>query len=83
MRAAVRGKAVVIHCAGLIEAADVDVELLREVNVEGTRHVLEACLEEDVKALVYTSSGALHGVQQGAERGGAPHHVRCAHGINL
>lgn len=47
----------VIHCASLV---DVDIhpntQALEDVNVAGTRNVIEACLQQSVPYLVYTSS---------------------------
>lgn len=53
--AAVEGCGAVCHLAGvgLMDAAP---ETVYEVNVEGTRHVLEACEREGVERLVFTST---------------------------
>jgi len=50
------GVDVVFHLAGMISIMPGQDELLYQVNVEGTRNVVEACLENDVKRLIYTSS---------------------------
>lgn len=47
---------VVFHLAGIISIMPGHDELLYRVNVEGTRNVVEACLENDVNRLIYTSS---------------------------
>ena len=46
----------VYHLAGLIDIAPKDGELMNEVNVIGTRNIVEACLANGVKRLVFTSS---------------------------
>ncbi len=46
----------VFHLAGIISIMPGQDELLYKVNVEGTRNVVQACLENDVKRLIYTSS---------------------------
>jgi dihydroflavonol-4-reductase len=53
---AVRGVEAVVHAAGRIAFTPATVGLQREVNVEGTRHVLEAARAAGVRRLVYTSS---------------------------
>lgn len=45
-----------IHAAALISYRSRDGELAREINVEGTRKVIEACLEHGVARLVHVSS---------------------------
>lgn len=53
--AAVRGCDVVFHVAAKVGAAGA-YEDFHNTNVVGTRHVIEACREHDVEALVYTST---------------------------
>ena len=50
------GVDVVFHLAGMISIMPGQDELLYKVNVEGTRNVVKACLEKNIKRLVYTSS---------------------------
>ncbi|KAL7629356.1 erg26, C-3 sterol dehydrogenase [Parahypoxylon ruwenzoriense] len=52
---------VVIHTASppAQGAGDVANDLFRRVNVDGTRAVIAACQQNDVKALVYTSSASV------------------------
>ncbi len=50
------GEAVVIHCAGIVEITGEANRRLFDVNVGGTRNVLEACGRHGVKRLVYVSS---------------------------
>ncbi|GFH10480.1 3beta_HSD domain-containing protein, partial [Haematococcus lacustris] len=51
------GAAAIIHTAGLMQYATTDEPFMTAVNVDGTRNVVEACLDKEVKVLVYTSSG--------------------------
>lgn len=46
----------VLHTAGIVDIAEKISPLLYEVNVQGTRHLLDACLTYPVKRLVYVSS---------------------------
>jgi dihydroflavonol-4-reductase len=57
----------VFHLAAIYALWTRRPERMREVNVEGTRHVLEASLAAGVERVVYTSSIAVFG-GQGAER---------------
>lgn len=58
---AIRGASVVIHTATAAPtgANAYNQELMKSVNVDGTRHVIEACKAHKVKALVYTSSASV------------------------
>lgn len=47
---------VVYHLAGIVSILPGKSELLYEVNVMGTRNVVEACIESPAQRLVYTSS---------------------------
>jgi len=58
---AMRGCREVIHSAAITNLWEKDRNLFYKVNVEGTRNVLEAALETDIKKLVYTSTGAVIG----------------------
>ena len=51
----------VFHCAGLTSLRPGDAERLFEVNVIGTRNLLEECLRSGVERVVYTSSVAAIG----------------------
>jgi len=53
---AFKGADVVYHLAGIISILPGKSELLYQVNVAGTRNVVEACLRTGVRRLVYTSS---------------------------
>ena len=61
VRKAMRGVDRVFHCAGMISTKGSDAERLFQVNVEGSRIVLEEALRAGVERVVYTSSGAAIG----------------------
>lgn len=56
VRRAVNGARLVFHLAGIVETAPRKPQLLHQVNIGGTRNVVEACLEYQVERLVYVSS---------------------------
>ena len=56
VRRALAGCSMVYHAAGLPEQWRRDAQDFVAVNVEGTRHVVEAALEAAVRRLVYTST---------------------------
>ena len=56
VRRAVNGARLVFHLAGLIETAPRRPQLLNEINIGGTRNIVEACLAYRVERLVYVSS---------------------------
>jgi nucleoside-diphosphate-sugar epimerase len=62
-RAAVDGCDVVFHNVAQVPLAR-DLHLLRTVNVDGTRLLLEACREASVSKIVHTSSSAIFGVPE-------------------
>jgi dihydroflavonol-4-reductase len=66
MRKAVRGCDRVIHCAASTSLWRPNLPMMREVNVEGTRNVLEAALEAGAQRVVYVSTVDTLGL---AERG--------------
>lgn len=53
---AFRGADTVFHLAGIVTVMPGQQPLLRQVNIEGTRNVIKACLANGVRRLVYTSS---------------------------
>jgi dihydroflavonol-4-reductase len=61
VRRALRGVDRVFHVAGLQSTHPKDAERLFEVNVQGTRIVLEESMRADVERVVYTSSAAAIG----------------------
>lgn len=65
IREAVDGVQYVYHLASLISIGGVSEDLVRRVNVQGTRNVALACREGGVKRLVYVSS--IHALQRPEE----------------
>lgn len=53
---AFEGADIVYHLAGLIDIKPGNEEMIRKINVEGTKNVVEACIKCGVKKLVYMSS---------------------------
>ena len=53
---AMEGVEIVYHLASVISISSFDAPELFEVNVQGTQNILDACLKQGVKRLVYTSS---------------------------
>ncbi|MBT3273852.1 MAG: SDR family NAD(P)-dependent oxidoreductase [Spirochaetales bacterium] len=56
LRDAVKGIKYVYHLASLISIGGISEDLVRRVNIQGTRNVALACRESHVKRLVYVSS---------------------------
>ncbi|WP_027661539.1 NAD-dependent epimerase/dehydratase family protein [Salinispora fenicalii] len=56
VRSAVGGCDTVFHAAGLPEQWLANPDLFEQVNVDGTRHLVEAALAEEVATFVYTST---------------------------
>jgi len=56
LRRVMKGMAYVFHMAGIVSIMPDEDELVWNVNVEGTRNVLKAAREANIKRLVYTSS---------------------------
>jgi dihydroflavonol-4-reductase len=54
--AAVRGCDDVFHLAGLVKISGVKKKLVYDINVGGTKNVVQACLEKNVKRLLHVSS---------------------------
>jgi dihydroflavonol-4-reductase len=61
LRRALRGAERVFHCAGVTSVRPQDAERLFDVNVRGTKLVMEECLRAEVERVVYTSSAAVVG----------------------
>lgn len=62
VQAAVRGRDIVYHMAGLVSYRDIDLARQRNVNVEGTRNVMRASLAANVRRVIHTSSIAAFGI---------------------
>ena len=62
---AFRGADIVYHLAATISIMPGDKKLIRRNNLEGTRNVINACLECGVRRLVYTSS--IHALKEPPE----------------
>lgn len=60
--AAMQGMDVVFHAAGVVDYWRQGVERMYQVNVEGTRNVMEAALRARVERVVHTSSAATLGI---------------------
>ncbi len=58
---AVRGTEVVIHLASNFRRAGSDEKEAYTINVEGTRHVMEACRKHGVRQLINCSTFGVHG----------------------
>jgi dihydroflavonol-4-reductase len=56
LTSAMQGVDVVFHLAALVSITEDKAHLLRKVNVEGTRNVIEVAKEMGVKKMIYTSS---------------------------
>jgi dihydroflavonol-4-reductase len=61
VRRALRGVERVFHCAGVTSVRPQDTERLFDVNVGGTKVVMEECLRAGVERVVYTSSAVVVG----------------------
>jgi dihydroflavonol-4-reductase len=67
VRRVLRGAERVFHCAGVTSVRPQDAERLFEVNVRGTKLVMEECLRAEVERVVYTSSAAVVGPAGGGK----------------
>lgn len=56
INSAIMGLEYIFHCAGVISISGSNKRLMYKVNVEGTKNVIEACIKNKVKRLIYTSS---------------------------
>lgn len=65
MREVIAGADVVFHNASAVHTKQSHVDLVRRVNVDGTRNVIDACRATGVSRLVYVSSGSV--VYQGED----------------
>lgn len=58
---ALKGITKVYHCAALVSFKKADKNQMRNINVEGTRNIVDACIENKVQKLCYVSSIAALG----------------------
>ena len=65
LRAAMDGAETVYHLAGINSFCAADPAPMFRANIEGSRQVVNACLDRGVQRLVYTSSAATLGEQAG------------------
>jgi dihydroflavonol-4-reductase len=70
---ACKGADVVYHLAAFISVLDSQKDLIRKVNVDGTKNVIRACLKNKVRRLVYTST--VHALRE--PRKGIPINTDC------
>jgi dihydroflavonol-4-reductase len=56
VKRAVLGCDTVFHLAGLVKLSGIRNKNLFDINVNGTRNVVEACVEKEVRRLIYVSS---------------------------
>jgi dihydroflavonol-4-reductase len=61
VRRALKQASRVFHCAGVTSVRPEDDQLLFDVNVRGTKLLMEECLRAEVERVVYTSSAAAIG----------------------
>jgi dihydroflavonol-4-reductase len=69
---AATGSDAAIHCAALLGGASQDLEPFRAVNVEGTKHVLDAGEALGMRRVVAVSTGTFFDTSGGLEREDAP-----------
>ena len=81
LRASVEDADVVVHSAAAVGAID-DRDLLREVNVEGTKRLLAACVAQNVPRFVHVSSVAVYGYAPPPVREDAPKKPPGAYGAS-
>ncbi len=62
---AIKGATTIVHTAALVSFKPNDGEQLYKINVEGTRNVVNACLQQGVDRLIHISSVAALGRQKG------------------
>jgi dihydroflavonol-4-reductase len=69
---AARGSDAAIHCAALLGGASQDMAGFQAVNVEGTKHVLDAAQALGMRRVVAVSTGTFFDTSGGLEREDAP-----------
>lgn len=61
LKTAFKNAFAVIHVAGLVSFWQVKKQLIYKINVEGTKNIIKACIKNNIKKLIYTSSSAAIG----------------------
>ena len=64
LKEAMQGVNYVIHTAAVVSFSSKDYATMRQVNVEGTKNIVNCCLENQVKKLIHISSIAALGAEQ-------------------
>ncbi|MBE8221607.1 MAG: NAD-dependent epimerase/dehydratase family protein [Bdellovibrionales bacterium] len=67
INSAVKDKDYVFHLAGLISSSRKDKNLMKKINVDGTKYIIDACLKHSVKKLIYVSSVVAVGASSNKE----------------
>ncbi|RFM30515.1 NAD-dependent epimerase/dehydratase family protein [Deminuibacter soli] len=67
LEAAMEGVEQVYHCAAIVSFNPGDRHLIHHTNIEGTANVVNACLEKDVRKLLFVSSVAAIGRMRNSE----------------
>lgn len=63
---AFEGAEIVVHCAAVVVTGKNADDTMRRTNVDGTRHVIDACRRADVRRLVQVSTVSAIGVSDGS-----------------
>lgn len=61
LRSGMEGMDVVIHCAAMTSVWPARCEITNTVNIKGTENVIEACLENNIKRLIYVGTASSFG----------------------
>lgn len=69
LSAALKGKQAVYHLAGLVSYRRTDYDKLFACNVQGTRNVLQSCLDAGIPRVIHTGSIAGMGIPKSGEIG--------------
>ncbi len=72
VRRAADGAAAAIHCAALLGGANQDMAAFKEVNADGTRHVLDAAAALGLRRVVALSTGTFFDTSPDVDREDAP-----------
>ncbi|MCK9289605.1 MAG: NAD-dependent epimerase/dehydratase family protein [Acholeplasmataceae bacterium] len=58
LRTIITNNSVVFHLAGIVDIKSKKDDLVYQVNYQGTKNIIDVCLEKDVKKLIYSSSSS-------------------------